>query len=311
MVKDDGMRIGIVGVGAMGSVYGALFVEAGHDVVAVDTWDEHVAAINDDGLTVTGFTGDRTVRLMATTDASTAGACDMWVLATKVHTAAAAAASIAPLLRTGDVVVAIQNGLGAADRLADAIDPSVLLLGVAQGFGAAIVEPGHVHHNGMQMLRLGEPGGGMTDRLRTIEAVWAGAGFPAAAFDDIEQLIWEKFVCNVAVGGPCLVSGLTAGGLLASDEWRPVAMGCATEAYEVGRALGVEFSYDDPVAYVDAFVSRVPHAKPSMLQDHEAGRPSEVEAINGQVPVLGRRLGIATPHNDAVCARVADLEAQH
>ena len=305
------MRIGIVGAGAMGSVYAALFVEAGHDVVAVDTWAAHVDAVNRHGLSVTGFTGDRTVPLTATTEASAAGACDMWVLATKVHTAAEAAVSIAPLLRPDDVVVAIQNGLGAADRLAGAIDREALLLGVAQGFGASIVEPGHVHHNGMQMLRLGEPDGGLTERLRRIEAVWAGAGFPAAAFDDIAQLIWEKFVCNVAVGGPCLVSGLTAGGLLASDEWRAVAMGCATEAYEVGRALGVEFSYPDPVAYVDAFVARVPHAKPSMLQDHEARRPSEVDAINGQVPRLARRLGITTPHNDAVCAQVAELEARY
>ena len=99
--------------------------------------------------------------------------------------------------------------------------------------------------------------------------------------------------------------------LYLSGEADGVAWCGFTEAYEVGRALGVEFSYPDPVAYVDAFVARVPHAKPSMLQDHEARRPSEVDAINGQVPRLARRLGITTPHNDAVCAQVAELEARY
>ena len=70
-------------------------------------------------------------------------------------------------------------------------------------------------------------------------------------FGDIDQLIWEKFICNVALGGPSIVSGLPIGELLASETWRPVATGCATEAYEVAKALGINLSFDDPVAYVD------------------------------------------------------------
>ncbi|MGB1505143.1 MAG: ketopantoate reductase family protein, partial [Acidimicrobiales bacterium] len=72
------------------------------------------------------------------------------------------------------------------------------------------------------------------------------------------------------------MSGLAIGALLASDEWRPVALGCATEAYDVARALGVNLSFDDPEAYVDEFVARLPNAKPSMLQDYENGRRSEL-----------------------------------
>jgi len=78
------MKIAVVGTGAMGSVYAVLFAEAGHDVWAIDTWPEHVDAINRDGLKLTGFTGDRTVEVKASTSVNDAGSCDMYVLATKV-----------------------------------------------------------------------------------------------------------------------------------------------------------------------------------------------------------------------------------
>ena len=304
------MKIAIVGVGAIGSVYATMFAEAGHEVWAIDQWTEHVEAINRHGLTLTGFTGDRTVAMSASTSAADAGECDMYVIATKAAGAGAAAKAIAPFLGTDADVVTIQNGLGAADRITEHLPSSAVVVGVAQGFGAQMVKPGHSHQNNMQMLRLGELDGGDTDRLRALAAAWANAGFPVQAFDDIDQLIWEKFICNVAVGGPSVVSGLAVGPLLASDTWRPVALGCATEAYDVARALGIHLSFDDPVAYVDAFVARLPHAKPSMLQDHENGRRSELDAINGQVPVQAARVGIATPHNDEICERVREMEKQ-
>ncbi len=304
------MKIAVVGVGAIGSVYAALFAEAGHDVWAIDRWDEHVDAINRDGLTLTGFTGDRTVPMNASTEAADAGECDMYVIATKAGGAGAAASAIQPSVRPDSDVVTIQNGLGAADRITEHLPSSVVVVGVAQGFGAEMVKPGHSHQHNMQMLRLGELDGGDTDRLRAVAGVWAGAGFPVQTFDDIDQLIWEKFICNVAVGGPSVVSGLTIGALLASDRWRPVALGCATEAYDVARALGVNLSFDDPEAYVDVFVANLPDAKPSMLQDYENGRRSELDAINGHVPVQAAKVGLATPYNDTICEQVRKMEEQ-
>jgi len=140
----------------MGSVYAALFAEAGHDVWAIDQWAEHVDAINRDGLTLTGFTGDRTVTMSASTSVADAGTCDMYVIATKAAGAGAAAKSIAPFVATDTNVVTIQNGLGAAARITEHIPSDAVVVGVAQGFGAAMVGPGHSHQNGMKMLRLGE-----------------------------------------------------------------------------------------------------------------------------------------------------------
>jgi len=302
-------RVGIVGVGAMGSIYAALFAAAGHQVWGIDPWRAHREAITAHGLHVSGFGGDRRVKINVSATVAEADRCDLYVVATKAAHVGVAAESIAAHLMASATVVTIQNGLGAAERVLRHLPADQVLLGVAQGFGARMVGPGHAHLTGMQMLRLGEVSGGFTPRLERITDLWAHAGFPVTAFENIEQLIWEKFICNVALGAPSLVSGLTAGELLADEHWREVAMGCATEAFTIARAQNIPISYNDPVAYVEAFVARVADAKPSMLQDYEAGRPSELDAINGQVPVLGRRVNVATPHNDAICQRVRAMEA--
>lgn len=302
------MRIAVVGTGAMGSIYAALLADAGHEVWAVDRWTDHVDAIAATGLRVEGASGDRTVRLPATTDLDDAGPCDLYIVSTKADGVGTAAAAIAPHLDDEAVVLTIQNGLGAFERIAEHLPADRIVLGVAQGFGAAVVAPGHVHHPGMRLIRLGEPAGGPSERVDRLVRVWTEAGFDVAAFDDIQQLIWEKFVCNVGLSGPCTTTGLTVGEMLDEPSYWGISEACATEAYEVGVASGVTFGFDDPAAYLRDFAEGLRPAKPSMLQDHEAGRRSEIDAINGQVCDRGRDVGVATPMNDVVAAIVRARE---
>jgi len=303
------MKIAIVGTGAMGSVYAALMADAGHEVWAVDAWTEHVEAMRTKGLRVEGASGDRTVKtLHAVTDVADAGACDLYVIATKASGVGSAAEAVSAVMRPDSLVLTIQNGLGAGDRIAQFMPTDNVLLGVAQGFGASMVGPGHARHASMKLIRLGEMGGGLTDRLKSVEAVWQGSGFEAQAFEDINQLIWEKFICNVTLSGPCTVYDCTAAELRADPEQWAVAVNCAKEAYAIGKAKGVAFSFDDPVAYVTEFAKAVGDARPSMLLDHMAGRASELDAINGRVPVLGKELGIPTPYNETITTIVRAKE---
>ncbi len=307
MVRND-MKIAVVGAGAMGSVYAGLLASAGNEVWAVDTWREHIDAIRGNGLRVEGASGDRIVRLHATTDASEPGPCDLVIIATKADGVASAAASIGPLLGGGTLVLTIQNGLGAAERICRHLPADNVLLGVAGGFGASIRGPGHAHHNGMELVRLGELGGGITERLERIGGVWRDAGFNVKCFDDINQLVWEKFVCNVTYSGSCTVFECTIAEIQASEHAWQVASRCAAEAYAAGVAKGVRFSFDDPVAHVREFGRKIPHSRPSMLQDYLAGRPSEIDAINGMVPVVAREVGTAAPCNEVVTAIVKAKE---
>lgn len=304
------MKIAVIGAGAMGSVYAALLADAGHEVIAVDPWAAHVEAINRNGLRVEGASGDRTVRsVRATTDAAAAAGSDLFILATKASAVGEAARAIAPHCGPQALVLTIQNGLGAAERIGAHMPTANVLLGVADGFGASVRGPGHVHHNAMKLIRLGEIGGGMTPRLEALAATWVAAGFNVKAFPDITQLIWEKFVCNVTFSAPCTVFDATVGEVMANPEQWAVALGCAMEAYEAGLAEGVRFGFDDAATYVTAFGAGMPGARPSMLLDHMARRASEIAAINGMVPVIGRRHGIATPYNETLVAVVRAREA--
>lgn len=306
------MRIAIVGTGAMGSVYAGLLGRAGHEVWAVDRWQEHLDAIAERGLRVSGASGEYVVDSIRTARTpAEAGPCDVWVVATKADDVEAATEGLAPLLRPDDVVVAFQNGLGAGERLARQVPREHVLLGIAEGFGSSIPEPGHVHHNGMRLIRLGELApGGMTERLLALEAVWREAGFSVKAFEDVERMIWEKFLCNVTLSAPTAAFDVTVGELMADPETWAVALGCMLEAHRAGVAKGVAFSFDDPVRYVTEFAATIPDASPSMRLDHLAERRSEVDVINGAVVDLSRELGFEAPYNETLCAVLRRREAR-
>jgi len=305
------VKIAVVGTGAMGSVYAALLGKAGHEVWAIDTWPAHIDAIATAGLNVSGASGSFVVdNLHVGRAPRDAGPCDVWVIATKAPAVDQVAAEIAPLLEPDSIVMAFQNGLGAGERVARHIPLDHILIGIAEGFGSSIPEPGHVHHEGMRLIRIGEMHGGLTDRVQRIEGAWRDAGFNVKAFADVTLMIWEKFLCNVTLSAPCAVFDVTVGELMADpDAWK-VALGCTSEAYQLGTAKGVEFSFDDPLQYVTEFAATIPNASPSMRLDHLARRPSEVDVINGAVVQLGRELGLLAPYNEALCAVLRRRESQ-
>ena len=303
------MKIAIFGIGAMGSVYAGLMTEAGHEIWAVDIWQDHIDAINRTGLRLEGASGDRTIQgVHATTNAADVGICDLYVLATKASGVGLAAEIISSLMGPDSIVITIQNGLGAGERIAQYMDSDRVLLGVADGFGASIKGPGHAHHNAMNLIRVGEMNGGMSARLEHITEVWQQAGFNAKAFEDIDQLIWGKYICNVAFSGPCTVFDCTLGELMANPTRWAIAQGCAREVESLGRAKNIKFNFDDPIAYITAFGGKMPNARPSMLLDHHAKRPSEIDAINGMAVELGRELGVATPYNEVLTAVIRERE---
>jgi 2-dehydropantoate 2-reductase len=141
-----------------------------------------------------------------------------------------------------------------------------------------------------------------------VAGVWRGAGFTVRTFDDVQRLVWEKLVCNVASSGTCTVLGRTIGEVIGDAHAWSVAAGCAAEAFEVGRAADVRFGFDDPIAYVREFALKIPDARPSMLLDLEAERRLEIDFINGTIPRVGREVGVAAPFNEAITALVKALE---
>jgi 2-dehydropantoate 2-reductase len=304
------MKIGIVGSGAMGSVYGALLASAGNELWLLDRWPEHIAAMRARGLRCAGASGDRTVAVNATTEAAEAGPCELVIVATKVMDIEAALRSAAPMIGPESLVLAIQNGLGNVERIQKVLPADNLLFGIAGGFGAEIVAPGHVHHNGMEAINLAELAGGISARLERVGAVWRAAGFTVNLYDDLWPVVWSKLVANVAFSAICTVTAMRAGQVCANEWAWGIARACVEEAVAVAAAKGIALAYDDPVRWVREFAGKIPDARPSMYQDVRAGRRSEIDAIQGGVVAEGARLGVPTPTCALLVQLVKALEAK-
>jgi 2-dehydropantoate 2-reductase len=304
------MKIAIIGVGAMGSVYAALLADHGrHDVIAIDSWGAHVDAINSQGLRVEGASGDRTVKVKAVTSGAGVTDADLVIIATKDDGVTAAAETALKIAKKDAPILTIQNGLGSADKVAAIVGSKRIMIGVVGGFGASMKGPGHAHHNGMEFVRLGEMDGGLTSRLQSVKETWESGGFKALTFDDIHKMVWEKLLCNCAFSGPCAMTGLRVGEIMASPSGWSIAAACASEAFHVANAKGIKLDFDDPVRYVRAFGSKIPGARPSMLLDHLAGKPAEIDNINGAIPREGAKFSIATPINSTVVALLKAKES--
>jgi len=305
------MKIAIVGSGAMGSVYGALLADAGNELWLFDQWREHVDAMRKDGLRCTGASGERTVRVNATTLAAEAGPCELAVVATKVMHIEDAVRAAAPMIGPATLVLTIQNGLGNVERIQRVLGPENLLFGVAGGFGAEMRGPGHVHHNGMEAINLAELQGGITERLERVAAVWRQAGFKVQTFEDLWPVVWSKLIANVAFSAICAATGLRVGQARANQAAWGIAKACIEEAAAVAAAKGIRLAYDDPVAWVSDFAGKIPNARPSMYQDVLAGRPCEIDTIHGGVVAEGAKLSVPTPTCWLMVQLVKALEAKH
>jgi len=292
----------------MGSVYAGLMASAGHEVYAISLWQDHVSAMQKNGLRVEGASGDRTVPIRARTTTDGIGPCDLVIIATKAFDVEAAAWVSEQLLDPKTVVQTIQNGLGSAEKVATVLGEDRVSVGVVGGFGASMHAPGHVHHNGMEMIRFCAYGGLSAEALESSAEIWRSAGFKVAIFKDLTRMVWEKLIMNAAFSATTCATGMTIGEVMVDPHAWSVAKGCAEEAIAVANAAGVHLDVGDPIEHIRRLGSKIPDARPSMLLDHNARRRGEVDAINGAIQREAKTYGIPTPINDTIVAIIKARE---
>ena len=306
------MKIAVIGTGAMGSIYAARFSRAGHEVVAIDIWQDHVNYINRNGLFIDGPDGQIIAKnIKASTKFSDLKGCHFYIIATKAMKLEESIKSLKDWINLNSPIITIQNGLGAGDIILRHMPENNIILGVAEGFGASLQRPGHVTHTANKQIRLGSISKISSEKeLQNIVDTWRSGGLKTEIYKNIEQLIWEKLLCNVTLSGPCSIFGCNVNELFNNREYWNFALNCMQEAYSVGLSMGVPFSFEDPVAYVSGFAKRVGSAKPSMLQDYENKKKTEIDFINGAIPPLGAKSKIPTPFNDHVCRIIREAERE-
>ena len=302
------MKILVYGIGAMGSIYSSLLSKS-NEVYVVDPWKEHILEIQKNGLKIEGASGNRTYRnLNASCSIPKQLKFDLIIIATKASGVIQAAQEIQKSKIHETIILSIQNGMGSTDDLKNLIPKNNILIGVADGFGASIIKPGHVHHNAMKLIRLGELDNKTTERLNLVCNLWSKAGFNVSTYNNMNQLIWEKFICNVTFSAPCTVYQCSVGEIIENNDFWKIATGCALEAYEIAIRKNIPLSFNDPIEYVKNFGFKMPKAKPSMYLDHLSKRKSEIDFINGRVEIMGPELNINTPYNFILSSIVRQKE---
>lgn len=294
-----------MGAGAMGSWMGALLARAGHDVTLIGRAD-HMAIVAARGLTVSGKT-DANVRVKAVTRAVEADVPDVLLLTVKSYATAQALHDAAPLMGARTLVVSMQNGLGNVERVAEAVDERRVFAAVTT-HGVTFVEPGHVRHAGVGYFRVGSPFNEHAQARRLAET-FAGALDGVEFTDRVVGELWAKVVVNCAINPITAITGLKNGALLEVPPLRELMQRAAEEAIDVARAENAPLPEGEDLQLRARRVAELTAAnKSSMLQDVERGRPTEVDAICGEVVQRGARHAIDTPVNLSLRALVKGIE---
>jgi 2-dehydropantoate 2-reductase len=300
------MKVAVIGCGAVGSLFAAnLALLDDVEVWAFDLNELHVAAINRDGLRLSGA-GDVVGRPRATADAAALPPCDFGIVATKAMHTEPAIAATAHAFSTG-CVATVQNGLGNEETLAAHVER--VIRGTTFPAGK-LLEPGHVQWEVRGDTTLGP----YDDRVPLAEVerladAFTRAGLPAAAVEDARGPQWRKVIFNASTNPIGALTGLTHGRLCERPDLRALVSGLVEEGKAVAAAQGIELDADPEQLIDHAAKPEVAYDhKASMLQDVEARRQTEIDYLNGGIVRFGREHGVPTPLNEAIWALVKGVE---
>jgi 2-dehydropantoate 2-reductase len=314
------LKIAIIGVGAIGGYVGTRLALAGEDVTFIAR-GANLEALRSRGIRLVTADGAEQVvsKVKATDDYAAAGAQDAVILAMKAHQLEAVASQVPKLFGRDTVVIPMQNGIpywyfhGYPGELAGtrvtSVDPNGLIgeqipcervIGCVVYPAAELISPGVIKHVEGNRFPVGEPDGTNSARVASVSECFIRGGLQAPVLGDIRAEIWLKLWGNLTFNPISALSRATLAGICQYPPSRAIAAAMMTEAQSVANKLGVTFrvSLEKRIAGAE----KVGHHKTSMLQDVEAARTLEIDALLGSVVELARLTDTPTPHIDTVYA---------
>jgi 2-dehydropantoate 2-reductase len=312
------MDICVVGAGAVGGLVAAKLADAG-ERVSVVARGEHLEAIRQRGLILKENGREIAARVRATDRITDLGRPDLVVLGVKAHQLSAIAADVASILSPSTMVMTAQNGIpwwyffktgGPYEHVRlESVDPGGVIadhlpieaiIACVVYPAAEIASPGVIKHIEGNRLPLAEIDGAKSERVVFLSQIFSRAGFKSPVLADVRAEIWTKLWGNLAFNPISALTRATLEDICRFAPTRALAAAMMREAQVVAEAFGVRFriSIEKRIAGAEAVGAH----KTSMLQDVEAGRAIEIDALVGSVVELGRLAKIATPHLEAVYA---------
>jgi len=307
MASDGGIRIAVLGAGAVGCYYGGMLARAGHAVTLIGR-PLHVEAVKARGLRFEGLKFDDTLRVAASTEATAVRGCRLVLFCVKSTDTEAAAAQMAPHLDADALVMNLQNGVDNVERIRARIAQPVIPAAVY--VASEMAGPGHRKHHGRGDLVIGELGAGLADGLLPQVRQWLeGAGIAVAVSDNVGGELWAKLVANCAYNALSAITQLPYGRMIEGAGIRDVMRDVIEETLAVARASGIAMA-PDVAERTYGIAGAMPTQTSSTAQDLARGKPTEIDHLNGYVVRRGAALGVPTPANRALYALVRLLESK-
>lgn len=300
------MRICIIGCGAVGSIFAAHLARLeGVEVWAYDVNREHVDAINREGLRVSGA-AEFTVSLNASSDPGSIPRCDYGIMATKAIHTRVAIEQAARIFHGRSAVCSVQNGVGNEEIIAEHV--KLVIRGTTFPAGH-LIAPGHVGFDikGDTWIGPFEPSPAPMEMVEELAGTLTRSGMHTIALRDARGAQWTKLIFNAATNAVGALTRLDHGTATHFQPTGELFRALIEEGKCVARALGIEL-YGDPWDLVAKGASAPGKHKSSMLQDVEAGRPTEVDFMNGAIVRWGEKVGVPTPLNRTLWALVKGFE---
>jgi 2-dehydropantoate 2-reductase len=304
------MRTVVVGAGAMGSVYGGMFAEAGHEVTFLEVNSLVVDAINEHGLRIRRGDGDvDTYPLRATSNPVDLGAVDLALFQVKGFATVSAARLLSPVVGDGTVLMTLQNGLGNEQALREQYPSNPLLIGMSV-HSVTTIGPGEYHHTGIRETHIGPSRDEWFDIARNVVSELSSSGyeFRLETADDIHHQVFAKWVLNCGSLPVLSMTGLETRAINDHEIVLGLCDRITREACELAAAEGYTLDADERARYNRSLFQSA-GGKASMLQDIGAGRRTEIDTINGAAVRLAEKHGVPAPLNRAMFALVKGREA--
>ena len=304
------MRITVAGAGAMGCRFGGALFEAGHEVLLLDGWREHVSAINDAGLRISDETGSRLVPVPAALFPAATEPADLVIVFAKATQTAWVAAAAAGAIGPDTLVLTLQNGLGNIEALRVYVPESRLLAGTTT-LGTELLGPGHIRALGSGQTVLGALRPGSSDYAERTVATLSAAHLPSRAAADALAVIWAKVAFNCVMNSLCAIASIPVSALGSYEGFDAVASAILGEVAAVASAEGVVVDKAAALRLMKAQFDPAASGShlASTLQDLMNGRPTEIAHLNGAIASRASAHGIETPLNTLITQLVQLLEA--
>lgn len=298
------MKVAVMGAGSIGGYFGGMLARAGHQVTLIARGD-NLSAIQRNSLIMQTQAGEFIVPCTATDRPAEVGRVDLALLTTKTYHNAVAVPAMAPMVGSDTAILCLQNGIDSYVPLVDAFPDAAVLPGAAY-IEAGRAGPGVVTQAG-DIVRIVTGGVRGSDpshqsKAEKVCAAFREADVPAETQDDIAVTLWTKFLFITTMAGTTSLAREYLRDLLPRPEWHKIIVGCMEEIERAGRASGVDLSptiVPDTLNYMESARGAM---SASMHADLMAGRPMELEALNGSVVRAGESAGVPTPINDVIYA---------